>query len=77
MWKYEDFAEHQYGDVQRHNDNVSAGRTLCSRCEGTGNELYSMWKKCTDCAGLGYIKEPAAQPTTPPAVPPGTAAGVA
>lgn len=29
------------------------GKTLCSRCEGTGNELFSMYKACEDCGGSG------------------------
>ena len=31
---------------------------LCIRCDGTGNELYSMFKLCSDCDGVGvYEKE--------------------
>lgn len=25
----------------------------CERCGGTGNELYSMYRRCSDCNGMG------------------------
>jgi DnaJ-class molecular chaperone len=25
----------------------------CKRCEGTGNELYAMYRRCQDCGGSG------------------------
>lgn len=40
-------------DQARHEDNVAAGRALCVRCDGTGNELYSMYRACEDCGGTG------------------------
>lgn len=41
------------GDQLRRADNLAAGHRLCARCDGTGNELYSMWKRCTTCGGSG------------------------
>ena len=26
---------------------------ICDRCGGTGNELYSMYRKCSQCDGVG------------------------
>ena len=34
-------------------DNVKRGRELCKRCNGTGNQLMSMWQRCEDCGGSG------------------------
>ena len=34
-------------------DNTKRGRKLCERCGGTGNELMSMWRRCSDCGGSG------------------------
>lgn len=45
---------HQIGDYLIKERNEEEGRDLCDRCDGTGNELYSMYKKCTDCGGKGY-----------------------
>lgn len=28
----------------------------CSRCDGTGNELFSMYKECQACKGDGISK---------------------
>ncbi len=41
-------------DVYTRDKNEVAGREFCGRCEGTGNELYSMYKECEDCEGRGY-----------------------
>lgn len=30
-----------------------AGKELCSRCGGTGNQLYSAYQKCQLCDGRG------------------------
>jgi len=27
----------------------------CERCEGTGNELFSMYRCCSDCHGSGRL----------------------
>ena len=29
---------------------------LCDRCDGTGNQLYSMYQACEKCNGTGTIK---------------------
>lgn len=29
---------------------------VCGRCGGTGNELYSMYRECEECKGLGTVK---------------------
>ena len=29
---------------------------LCERCEGTGNELYSMFRLCSSCDGEGAVE---------------------
>lgn len=47
-----------YGDEQRRKENearVAAGSDLmlCGRCDGTGNELYSMYRQCAECGGVG------------------------
>lgn len=28
---------------------------LCKKCGSTGNELFAMYKKCSDCNGRGYL----------------------
>lgn len=33
--------------------NEAAGHTLCGHCEGTGNELYAMYRRCPKCGGSG------------------------
>ena len=33
--------------------NEEAGHTLCGHCNGTGNELYSMYRACPECGGDG------------------------
>lgn len=42
-------------DPDRHQqaENERAGHTLCGRCNGTGNELYSMYRSCEECGGNG------------------------
>lgn len=40
-------------DGQRRRENEAAGHTLCGRCEGMGNELYAMYRSCTECGGSG------------------------
>ena len=34
--------------------NIKAGRELCKRCGGTGDEGFFMRRKCTECEGRGY-----------------------
>ena len=43
-------------DTRKHNDNVRSGKKLCPNCEGTGNQMYSMYQACEECKGTG-IKE--------------------
>jgi DnaJ-class molecular chaperone len=38
-------------------ENKEKGNKLCVRCGGTGNELYSMYKKCKACNGTGVYNE--------------------
>lgn len=42
-------------DMQRRKENLKNGRKLCEHCDGTGNEFYSMYRKCPKCDGKGYI----------------------
>ena len=48
---------HMQIDFHTRNENVSASKKLCKRCNGTGNELFSMFRLCTDCRGTGIAKE--------------------
>ncbi len=43
-------------DFITRNANVALGEELCSRCDGTGNELYSLYRKCSACNGSGLTK---------------------
>ena len=45
-------------DRARKTLNVAAGRDLCRRCDGTGNELYAMFRACQLCLGSGVANEP-------------------
>lgn len=47
---------HMRKDFFRRNDNVRAGKKLCKRCNGTGNELYSMYSRCQACDGDGVSR---------------------
>ena len=38
------------------NTNIDEGNILCKRCDGTGNELFSMYRKCQKCGGTGIKK---------------------
>lgn len=44
---------HMRIDYERRNENVKKGNPLCRRCDGTGNELFSMWRCCSECKGTG------------------------
>ena len=48
------FPYHMQGDYRIRNENIRAGRELCKHCNSTGNELYSMYRKCPECDGKGY-----------------------
>jgi hypothetical protein len=38
--------------------NEKAGWKLCGHCNGTGNELYAMYRACPECGGSGQAGEP-------------------
>jgi len=44
---------HAQRDYVIRNENVKNGKPLCLRCNGTGNELFSMYRKCTVYKGNG------------------------
>ena len=44
---------HIQRDYLIRNENIKNGEPLCLRCSGTGNELFSMYRKCTVCKGNG------------------------
>jgi len=44
---------HQARDYKILERNKKDRKKLCKRCGGTGNELYSMFRKCQDCNGTG------------------------
>ena len=43
-------------DYQKRNDNVEEGEMLCPKCDGTGNELFKMYRRCSECNGTGIKK---------------------
>lgn len=45
-------------DQKTKEENIKAGRKLCDRCSGTGNELFSMYRRCPDFEGEGYMENP-------------------
>lgn len=40
-------------DGERRRANEAAGHSLCEHCNGTGNELYAMYRACPECGGDG------------------------
>ena len=48
---------HMRPDFEKRNANIKNGRHLCERCEGTGNELMSKYRQCSDCLGKGHIHQ--------------------
>lgn len=46
-----------FGDAAVQRRNKEAGHTLCKRCEGTGNELFAMYRHCQECGGSGIAVE--------------------
>jgi len=44
---------HIQRDYLIRNENVKNRKPLCLRCSGTGNELFSMYRKCIVCKGNG------------------------
>ncbi len=49
---------HMRMDYQTRNENILAGVALCGWCEGTGNEMYSMYRACPKCGGTGRKPSP-------------------
>ena len=41
-------------DYERKNKNIDDRKSLCKKCDGTGNQLFSYYQKCTKCDGLGF-----------------------
>ncbi len=39
-------------DVDESNEHLG----ICQRCGGTGNELHSMFRKCSQCDGVGTLE---------------------
>lgn len=37
-------------------DNALQGFNLCDRCDGTGNELFFMYRSCSKCGGTGRVR---------------------
>ena len=56
-WDVSKYKPHTHMDVHCRNDNIDAERVLCKHCEGTGNELYSMYRECPKCNGKGYVDD--------------------
>ena len=46
---------HMAMDYSTRNENISNNRKLCDRCDGTGNELFSMYRRCINCDGHGFV----------------------
>lgn len=43
-------------DIAQAQRNKQAGEPICKRCEGTGNELFAMYRKCSACGGSGVAQ---------------------
>jgi DnaJ-class molecular chaperone len=57
VWDKHKFSMHQWPDVATRNENIGNNKELCKRCDGTGNELFSMYRKCSDCNGTGIARK--------------------
>ena len=44
---------HMRMDYEIKNKNIDRKLPLCKHCSGTGNELFSMYRKCPKCNGTG------------------------
>jgi len=44
-------------DYATRNANLIEGNRLCPRCNGTGNELWAMFRRCQRCYGTGRNRE--------------------
>ena len=40
-------------DYHTRNENLKEGKPLCSKCDGTGNQLMYMYSRCDKCNGSG------------------------
>ena len=40
-------------DYEIRNQNIEAGKPLCRKCDGTGNEIYTRYRRCSKCGGTG------------------------
>lgn len=40
-------------DLRQKDRNEFFRRSLCDHCRGTGNELFSLYRRCTVCGGTG------------------------
>ena len=48
---------HMKGDAYNAILVEEKGLTKCTKCGGTGNQLYSTYQKCTDCDGTGNTEK--------------------
>jgi len=48
---------HMEMDYITRNENVMLRNELCTYCDGTGNEFYSMYCKCSLCDGKGTTND--------------------
>lgn len=56
-WNEEKYPVHMRGDVKIRNKNIDDRKNLCDFCNGTGNELFSMYRKFSECEGKGFIEK--------------------
>ena len=53
----EKYPWHMHIDYITKNQNIKDKIKLCDHCDGTGNVLYSMYKKCQACNGTGKFNK--------------------
>lgn len=53
-------------DLWVYERNVREGKPLCERCRGGGNELYAMYRACSDCSGSGVDRSKLPPPPPEP-----------
>jgi DnaJ-class molecular chaperone len=51
-------SEYEHWGIRSDNANAAKipPKKRCERCDGTGNELYSMYRQCQACGGNGISK---------------------
>ena len=49
----DDYPESLKMDIRKRNENIDENKELCKKCDGTGNQLFSRYQKCSDCNGTG------------------------